>query len=71
MEQNFLDMLHNRLSGLQNDVDLMVVSGSDADANATVKNLRMNMPSPRKRSLIGTGFTGLINNIAWLEQFLR
>jgi hypothetical protein len=71
MEQNFLDMLHNRLTGLQNDVDLMVVSGSDADANATVKNLRMNMRSPRKRSLIGTGFTGPINNIAWLEQFLR
>jgi hypothetical protein len=71
MEQDFLKMLSANLTGLKSDVDLMVVSGSADGATGTAANLGMDKPSQCKRSLIDSGFTGLVNNIGLLESFLR
>jgi hypothetical protein len=71
MEQHFLEMLRARLTGLQSDVDLMVVSGTENGTKGTMRNLGMDEPSQFKRSLVGSGFTGLVKNIEVLESFLR
>ena len=71
MEQHFLEMLRERLTGLKGDVDLMVVSGSENGTKGTMANLGMNETSPCKRELVDSGFTGLVNNIGLLESFLR
>jgi hypothetical protein len=71
-EQHFLDMLKKRLTGLTDDVDLMVVSGDDEGVRQTVSNLAIGPPdTKRKRALRTDGFTGLINQIGHLESFLR
>jgi len=70
-EQHFLKMLHSRLTGLPKDLDLMIVSGSAAGATETLANLGFAAPAPAKRSQIGNGFTGLINQLGLLELFLR
>ena len=74
MERHFLDMLTKRLTGLQGDVDLMIVSGSDSGANDTLKSLAIGPPnSERKRALRGDGFSGLLSQVGrgHLEHFLR
>lgn len=70
-EQHFLKMLHSPLTGLSKDCDLMIVSGSVADAAETSINLGFAGPSPAKRSQVGNGFTSLINQLGLLESFLR
>lgn len=69
-EDKFLKMLRKPLTGLRGDVDLMVVSGTNAGALETTKNLGMDTPSPRKRALIDTGFSGLVRTLPYLESFL-
>lgn len=70
-EERFLKMLNDRLIGLKNDVDLMIVSGDEKGANETLGNLRIGSPTTdRKRMRMPEGFTGLINNIGVLDHFL-
>jgi hypothetical protein len=71
-EDHFLKMLRAPLTGLQDDVDLMIISGNDAGMRETAQNLKIGEPNTqRKRALMATGFTGSINNIGHLEIFLR
>jgi hypothetical protein len=63
-------MLHMRLTGLPEGVDLMVVSGSQKDAQETADNLAIPF-TQRKRELLGGGFTALVKNIDHLDKFLR
>lgn len=71
-EQNFLGMLHNRLTGLNDGVDLMVVSGDEKGVAETTNNLGIGAPGVTgRRALLSVGFTGLINEIGHLESFLR
>ena len=71
-EQHFLKMLHMRLTGLPEDVDLMVVSGSMKDGQETMNNLAIG-PSVAQRRLVllDRGFTDLVKNIGHLDEFLR
>jgi hypothetical protein len=69
-EQHFLKMLHMRLTGLPEDVNLMVVSGSQKGAEETADNLAIPY-TQRKRQLRGGGFTNLVKNIDQLDNFLR
>jgi hypothetical protein len=65
-------MLKMPLSGLQGDVDLMVVSGSDNGVKEAANNLSIGPPNTgRKRALVAGGFSGLIKQIGYLESFLR
>jgi hypothetical protein len=71
-EKHFLKMLHTRLSGLPEDVDLMVVSGDQKGMAETTNNLAIGSPNmQRKRALRDAGFTDLIKNISHLDRFLR
>jgi SIR2-like domain len=71
-EQNFLTMLKNPLTGLQGDVDLMVVSGSLDGATETNNNLGLVNPSSGHRyDTLADGFSGLIRGVGHLEQFLQ
>ena len=73
-ERHFIGMLRKPLTGLQGDVDLMVVSGSDKDASETLINLGFEtQKSERKRALRGDGFSGLVTQVGrgYLQQFLR
>jgi hypothetical protein len=73
-ERHFLEMLTNRLMGLQGDVDLMVVSGDENGVKETVNNLAIgSVKSERKRALRSDGFSGLMNQSGrgHLESFLR
>jgi len=71
-EQHFLSLLKNRLTGLKDDVDLMVVSGDAKGMAETVNNLSIGPPNtPRKRALRSDGFTALVKEIGHLESFLR
>jgi hypothetical protein len=73
-EHHFLEMLTKPLTGLQGDVDLMVVSGDDNGVKETVNNLAIGPAnSERKRALRSDGFSGLMNQSgrAHLESFLR
>jgi hypothetical protein len=71
-EQHFLTMLKKPLTGLQGDVDLMVVSGDIRGVTETNMNLGLVSVAPgRKNVTIENGFSGLINNISRLEAFLR
>lgn len=70
-EQHFLKMLHERLTGVSDDVDVMIISGNSAGANETLKNFGMHTASSGKRALLDNGFTGLIGQIGYLEGFLR
>jgi hypothetical protein len=71
-EQHFLTMLKKPLTGLQGDVDLMVISGDDKGMRETVNNLAIGPPnSQRKRALRQDGFSGLIREIGHLESFLQ
>ena len=71
-EQDFLKMLHMRLTGLPEDVDLMVVSGDNKGLNETMENLAIG-PSARGRKRAGcsVGFTGLMKDFNYLDAFLR
>lgn len=71
-EQHFLDMLHKRLTGVPDDVDVMVVSGTADGASQTLQNLVKGFQpqSSVKRSLQGSGFTGLIKQPSMLDSFL-
>jgi hypothetical protein len=70
-EQHFLDVLKNRLTGLKTDVDLLVVSGSIDGATETQGNLGLVKPQARhKNETVVDGFSGLINRISQLEDFL-
>jgi len=66
-EARFLSMLQNRLMGLTGEAVLMIVSGDRKGAEET----RANLNKANSNALIETGFTGLINNIAVLDTFLR
>jgi hypothetical protein len=71
-EQKFLTMLKNPLTGLQGDVDLLVVSGTIKDVTETNVNLGLvNPQSNHKYPTVETGFSGLIRKIGLLESFLR
>jgi len=71
-EQHFLTMLRKPLTGLQGDVDVMIVSGDSRGAKETAENLSIGGPTTqRKRALLPGGFSGLIREIGYLEQFLR
>lgn len=71
-EQHFLEMLHEHLTGVQGDVDLMVVSGDGGGCKETTDHLAIGGRNPQcKRARIEDGFTGLISRIGYLEQFLR
>ena len=71
-EQHFLKMLKNPLTGLQGDVDLMVVAGTIQGATEIKTNLGLvNPPSGHKYNIIHDGFSGLIRGIGHLEEFLR
>lgn len=70
-EEHFLRMLKAPLTGLQSDVDLMIISGDNKGMTQTLQHLGIGSPSSeRKRALRDTGFTGLITNIGHLEIFL-
>jgi hypothetical protein len=70
-EQNFLTMLKKPLTGLQGDVDLMVVSGTLQGAKEINANLGLvNPASGHKYQIIHDGFSGLIRGIGHLEEFL-
>jgi hypothetical protein len=70
-EQHFLTMLKKPLTGLQGDVDLMVVSGDEKGMRETANNLAIGPPNTqRKRALRKNGFSGLIREIGHLESFL-
>jgi hypothetical protein len=72
MEEHFLAMLKNRLTGLKGDVDLMVASGNLKGATETNANLGLVNPgSGHKYQIVETGFSGLISGIGLLEQFLQ
>jgi hypothetical protein len=71
-EQHFLTMLKKPLTGLQGDVDLMVVSGDERGTRETVNNLAIGTPATeRKRALRSDGFSGLIKQIGHLKAFLQ
>jgi hypothetical protein len=71
-EQKFLTMLKKPLTGLQGDVDLMVVSGTIEGATETNTNLGLVNPSSgHKYPTVGTGFSGLVRGIGQLEDFLK
>jgi hypothetical protein len=73
-ERHFIGMLRKPLTGLQGDVDLMVISGSDKGASETLTNLGFEtQKSERKRALRGDGFSGLVTQVGrgYLQQFLR
>jgi hypothetical protein len=71
-EQHFLAMLKKPLTGLQGDVDLMVVSGDIKGAFETNTNLGLvNAPSNHRYETVETGFSGLIRDISRLEAFLQ
>jgi hypothetical protein len=71
-EQHFLTMLKKRLSGLQGDVDLLVVSGDLRGVHETNANLGLvNPPSGHKYVTVENGFSGLIRDISCLEAFLQ
>jgi hypothetical protein len=70
-EQHFLTMLKKPLTGLSGDVDLMVVSGDLKGATETNINLGLvNPTSGHKYSIVQTGFSGLIQSIGLLDEFL-
>jgi len=69
-ELHFLTMLKKPLTGLQRDVDLMVVSGSNDGAKATANSLAIRESGEKKREFRGYGFSGLIKQIDHLESFL-
>jgi hypothetical protein len=70
-ERDFLQLLSQYLP--ESVPDLMVVSGSEEGADETCDNLGiLNEQNRGEHYLpIDTGFTGLINNLAQLETFLR
>jgi len=71
-EQHFLTMLKKPLTGLQGDVDLMVVSGDDKGMRETAINLAIGTPATGlKRALRHDGFSGLIKEIGHLKAFLQ
>jgi hypothetical protein len=71
-EQHFLTMLKKPLTGLQGDVDLMVVSGDIRGVTETNANLGLvNVPSGHRYDTVENGFSGLIKDISRLEKFLR
>jgi hypothetical protein len=71
-EQHFLDMLRSRLTGLVDDVDLMIVSGDRKGMTETHAHLKIGeQGSERKRALRDTGFSDLVKNIGHLEGFLK
>jgi hypothetical protein len=71
-EQHFLAMLKNKLTGLQRDVDLMVVSGTIKDVTQTNINLGLVNPASNcKYPTVEDGFSGLIKKIGLLDTFLR
>jgi hypothetical protein len=70
-EQHFLTMLKKKLTGLQGDVDLMVVSGDIRGVTETNANLGLvNVPSGRRYATVETGFSGLTKDMSRLEAFL-
>lgn len=70
-EQHFLRMLKAPLTGLQGNVDLMVVSGDLGGVTETNTNLGLvNPPSGRRYVTVDSGFSGLIRNVGALERFL-
>lgn len=70
MEQDFLNMLRVGLSGPQ---ELLIVSGDERGANETLANLKQDSAVEAYGETVVPvyGFTGLINNIVWLQNFLR
>ena len=71
-EDHFIAMLKSRLTGLRGDVDLMIVSGSEAGAKQTNENLGLaNVSLIQSCEMYGGGFSGLITNIDVLEKFLQ
>jgi hypothetical protein len=85
-EKDFLKMLRagqlvNFNAGIDQWADVLVVSGSGEGAEETLKNLghygqtpSLSLHNPallKKRVPIGIGFTGLINNLETLTEFLR
>jgi hypothetical protein len=69
-ETRFLEMLRSQLTGLTDKIDLLIVSGSPEGATETFKNLDITVSSDRYGTL-SSGFTGLINDLATLDAFLR
>jgi hypothetical protein len=65
-EAGFLQMLHASRGG----ADLMIVSGSTQGAEETYNNLCGPMYRPN-RVAIDSGFTGLIQDLEKLDEFLR
>jgi hypothetical protein len=70
-EQHFLTMLKNPLTGLQGDVDRMVVSGDLRGVTETNANLGLGFGGNHRYDTVETGFSGLIKNISRLEAFLE
>jgi hypothetical protein len=69
-EQHFLTMLKKPLTGLQGDVDRMVVSGDIRGVTETNANLGLGFGGNHKYDTVETGFSGLIRDISRLEAFL-
>jgi hypothetical protein len=68
-ESHFLEMLRKPLTGLKGIPDLVIVSGSHQGAEETRCNL--GIPENGRYLWIDSGFSGLINNLHQLEDFLR
>jgi hypothetical protein len=70
-EQDFLTMLKKPVTGLQGDVDLMVVSGDVRGVTETNTNLGLvKDPSKHRYATVEKGFSGLIKDLPRLEAFL-
>lgn len=67
-EAAFLELLQ---SELQRPVDLMVVSGDSEGVSETINNLTPSAVRGGRVSSVSTGFTGLVDELSRLEQFLR
>ncbi len=62
-------------AGIRNQINLLVVTGSQDGAEQTLRNLTnvggTSSDHFREREPVSTGFTGLIRNSETLEVFLR
>ena len=69
MEEDFREMLRLSLPPAQ---EVLIVSGDERGGNETLENLKRGQNAFLSETIVPTyGFTGLINNLGYLNNFLR
>jgi hypothetical protein len=69
MEEDFREMLRLSLPPAQ---EVLIVSGDERGGNETLENLKRGQNAFLSETIVPTyGFTGLINNLGYLNKFLR